>query len=105
MVWLRVTWWVMLDLRDLPTPSQSDAQSGRDRMILGASILGAFVAVGGAFWLLDSASRFDGFPVRVIASLDPSDRTLLKSLTRSVQVTGGDMRASLDKIVDRGINV
>ena len=39
----------------------------RDRMVLvGASALGATVVLGGAFWLLESASRRDASPASAI---------------------------------------
>lgn len=91
---------------DFPEAQSGPDVSVRDRMFLvGASALGAVVVLGGAFWLLESASRRDGLKLHVLASLDPSDRTLLNSLVKEVHVVSSELSASLDRITDRGVKV
>lgn len=82
-----------------------DAQL-RDRMVVvGASALGATVVLGGAFWLLESASRRDALKLRVVASFDPVDRDLLSSLVKEAHVVSSELSASLDRISERGIDL
>ena len=82
-----------------------DAQL-RDRMVgVGASALGATVVLGGAFWLLESASRRDALKIRVVASFDPADRDLLSSLVKEVHVVSSELSASLDRISERGVDL
>ena len=82
-----------------------DAQL-RDRMVVvGASALGATVVQGGAFWLLESASRRDALKIRVVASFDPADRDLLSSLVKEVHVVSSELSASLDRISERGVDL
>jgi hypothetical protein len=82
-----------------------DAQL-RDRMVVvGASALGATVVLGGAFWLLESASRRDALKLRVVASFDPVDRDLLSSLVKEAHIVSSELSASLDRITERGIDL
>jgi hypothetical protein len=72
---------------------------------VGASALGATVVLGGAFWLLESASRRDALKIRVVASFDPADRDLLSSLVKEVHVVSSELSASLDRISERGVDL
>lgn len=85
-------------------PRESDA-SGRDVLLVGAVALGAVAVLGAALFSLGSASWFDGLKVRVVTSLAPSDRTHLVSLTQGVRVGSSRLNASIDRAVDRGVNV
>lgn len=78
----------------------------RDRMVLvGASALGATVVLGGAFWLLESASRRDALKIRVVAAFDPVDRDLLSSLVKEAHIVSSELSASLDRISERGVDI
>ena len=78
----------------------------RDRVaIIGASALGATVVLGGAFWLLEAASRREALKIKVVTSLEPEDRKLLTSLMQEAHVATSELSASLDRITERGIDI
>ena len=85
-------------------PRESDV-SGKDMLLVGAVALGAVAVLGAALFSLGSASRFDGLKVRIVTSLDSPGRTHLSSLVRDVRVAGANLGASIDRAVDRGVNV
>lgn len=74
-------------------------------VLVGASALGATVVLGGAFWLLESASRRDALRLRVVTSLEPADRNLLTSLAQEAHIASSELSASLDRITERGIDL
>ena len=93
-------------LSGVPQSGSPPDNSGRNRMVaVGASALGAIVVLGGAFWFLESSSRRDGLKLRVVTSLDPSDRTLLTSLVKEIHVVSSELSASLDRVTDRGVKI
>lgn len=88
-----------------PSDDSGSLVSGRDMFLVGAVAVGAVAVLGAALFSIGSASRFDGLKVKVVASLDPQDRTHLAMLIRDTRVASARMSASIDRAVDRGVDV
>ena len=82
-----------------------DIQTRERVAIVGASVLGASVVLGGAFWLLESASRRDALKINVVTALEPADRDLLRKIVGEVHVATSELSSSLDRISEHGIPV
>jgi hypothetical protein len=79
--------------------------SGGEMLAVGAVVMGAIVVFGGALLALGSTSRFDGLKIRTVVALDPQDRTRLAALVQDARDASARTGASIDRLVDRGVNV
>lgn len=99
----------MRDPRDLRgeanVPRPTFDVSGRDMLLVGAVAMGAVAVFGAALFALGGVAGFGGLPIRVVTSLEPSDRTILASLVKDVRVASSKLSASIDQAVDHGVNV
>ena len=82
-----------------------DPQIRDSVVVIGRSVLGATIVLGGAFYLLESASRRNALKLNVEASMNPIDRDLLRSLVQQVHVVSSELSSSLDRITDHGVDI